>query len=77
MKNSATPSSSRLGNLTAAHGWKVGAGNGPDVWGLEGELGGGVRGGQWGIRGSGGCTTRQRRAPGEQWGAPGRAPGHV
>ena len=35
-------SSSRLGNLTAAHGWKVGAGNGPDVWGLEGELGGEV-----------------------------------
>ena len=23
-------------------GWKVGAGNGPDVWGLEGELGGEV-----------------------------------
>ena len=59
-------------------GWKVGAGNGPDVWGLEGELGGGgEEGGQGGIRGSGGCTTRQRRAPGEQWGAPGRAPGHV
>ena len=33
---------SRLGTLTAAHGWKVGAGNGPDVWGLEGELGGEV-----------------------------------
>ena len=63
-------SSSRLGKLTAAHGWKVGAGNGPDVWGLEGELGGevellllplvvvGGHGGSHRVRG-GWCTRHQ------------------
>ena len=77
MKKSATSTSSRLGNLTAAHGWKVGAGNGPDVWGLEGELGGevellllplvvvGGHGGSHRVRGGG---VHQ---------APGRASGHV
>ena len=36
-------------------GWKVGAGNGPDVWGLEGELGGGVRGARGGSEGQEGA----------------------
>ena len=61
----------------APRGWKVGAGNGPDVWGLEGELGGevellllplvvvGGHGGSHRVRGGG---VHQ---------APGRASGHV
>ena len=71
-------SSSRLGNLTTAHGWKVGTGNGPDVWGLEGELGGEVEllllplvvvGGHWGshrVRG-GAPGTRQGLGPCLAW----------
>ena len=47
----------------APRGWKVGAGNGPDVWGLEGELGGGGEGGQeeGGSEGQGGCTRQGLR----------------